>query len=425
MAEGFDKARGAAVHLLHAVLQEHRQMADLTGEDGPLADFEPAERARAQRLAMSTLRHMGRADALLKPMLRRPPPPEVLNILRLAIVEMLQEGSAPHGVVNAAVALMRRGRKTQHLSGLANAVLRKAADTTAEDWAALPPQRMPGWLRGRVESTYGRAIVEALEAAHAKGAPLDLTPKDGDGAALADATGGDLLPTGSVRITGPAQVSALPEYGEGAWWVQDAAAALPARLLNAQPGERVGDLCAAPGGKTMQLAASGADVTAVDISGPRLARLEENLARTELDARIVATDLLHWQPDAPFDAILLDAPCSATGTIRRHPDLPFARSGKDIKPLFALQAQMLDHALCLLKPGGRLVYCTCSLLPEEGERQISAVLERHASLRVLPADAPWVEDEWRDAQGGLRLRPDFWGARGGMDGFYIACLHKA
>ncbi|MHC0052334.1 RsmB/NOP family class I SAM-dependent RNA methyltransferase [Actibacterium sp. D379-3] len=424
MADGFDTARGAAADLLHLVLQEHRQMAELTGEDGPLARLEPSERARAQRLALSTLRHMGRADAVLAPMLRKPPPAEAHNVLRLAVVEMLEEGAAPHGVVNSAVALLRKGQKTQHLAGLANAVLRKAAETPADVWAALPPQRMPGWLRGRLESLYGRAGVLALEAAHARGAPLDLTPKDGDGAGLAEAVGGDLLPTGSVRISGPVQVSALPGYGDGAWWVQDAAAALPARLLAAQPGERVADLCAAPGGKTMQLAAAGADVTALDISEQRLARLEENLARTELEARIVVADALTWQPEAPFDAILLDAPCSATGTLRRHPDQPFARTGKDIKPLFALQARMIDRALDFLKPGGRLVFCTCSLLPEEGEKQIADALTRHPGLTAAPPDAPWVEDGWRDAQGGVRLRPDFWPDRGGMDGFYIAVLRK-
>ncbi|MBC55433.1 MAG: 16S rRNA methyltransferase [Confluentimicrobium sp.] len=425
MAEGFDKARGTAVLLLTLVLEEHRQMAEVSGEDGPLADLEPAERARAQRLALSVLRHMGRADALLKPLLRKPPPPAVLNVLRLATVEMMEDGAAAYGAVNAAVANLRRGQKTRHMAGLANAVLRKVAETAPEDWAALPPQRMPGWLRGRLESSYGRAAVTAMEAAHARGAPLDLTPRDGDGAALAATVGGALLPTGSVRLTGPVQVSALPGYGEGAWWVQDAAAALPAKLLNPRPGERVLDLCAAPGGKTMQMAAAGATVTALDISAQRLARLEENLARTELEAKIVLADALEWRHDAPFDAVLLDAPCSATGTIRRHPDLPFTRTGKDIKPLFALQAQMIDRAVALLKPGGRLVFCTCSLLPEEGEDQLAAALGRHPALRVEMPTAPWVEGGWREARGGLRLRPDMWADRGGLDGFYMAVLHKA
>lgn len=422
MAEG-DKTRGAALALVEGVLAERRQISEMTGPGGPLESLEPGERARAQRLALQTLRHGGRADEVLKPMLRKHPPEKVRMILRLAIVEMLEEGAAPHGVVNSAVTLMRRDPATRPTAGMANAVLRKAAEMPPEDWAALAPQRMPGWLRGRLESLHGRAGVLALEAAQAAPVPLDLTPKDGDCAGLAARVGGACLPTGSVRL-GAGQVTALPGYETGAWWVQDAAAAIPARLLDAQPGERVADLCAAPGGKTMQLAATGAQVVALDSSEARLERLHENLARTDLSAEVVTADLLEWQPEAPFDAILLDAPCSATGTIRRHPDLPFVRNGKDIKPLFELQARMIDKALALLKPGGRMVYCTCSLLPEEGEQQLAHALERHEGLEVIRPEAAWIEPGWHAPGGGLRLSPAFWPERGGMDGFFIAVLRK-
>ena len=208
--------------------------------------------------------------------------------------------------------------------------------------------------------------------------------------------------------------------------MQDAAAALPARILAAAPGASVLDLCAAPGGKTLQLAAMGAEVTALDISGPRLARLRDNLVRTGYGAQvtIITADALAWQPPAPFDAILLDAPCSATGTIRRHPDLPFVKSDADLPPLLALQAALLDRALGWLKPGGRLVYCTCSLLPAEGEAQVIAALGRHPGLRTLPQalDLPGIAPDWRSAEGGLRIRPDHWAGRGGIDGFYIAAL---
>ena len=241
---------------------------------------------------------------------------------------------------------------------------------------------------------------------------------------LAERLGGEALPQGSVRLQDAKQVSKLPGFDTGDWWVQDAAAAMPAKLLNAQPGEKVADICAAPGGKTMQLAAAGADVTALDISKSRLARLDENLTRTKLKAEVQRGDFLTWTA-GPFDAILLDAPCSATGTLRRHPDLPHVRNGKDIKPLFELQAQMIDRAVDLLKPGGRMVYCTCSLLPEEGEDQLKGALERHADLSTEALGHDWIEDGWRDAQGGLRLRPDFWAERGGMDGFYIAYLRKS
>ncbi len=206
--------------------------------------------------------------------------------------------------------------------------------------------------------------------------------------------------------------------------VQDAAAALAVRLLAPQPGERTLDLCAAPGGKTLQLAAAGAEVTALDISGPRMARVEANLARTGLTATLVTADALHWQPDAPFDAILLDAPCSATGTIRRHPDLPFVKDGSELTALTALQSALLDRALGWLKPGGRLVYATCSLLPEEGEAQLTATLQRHPELTVEHPDLPGVEPDWWTAEGALRLRPDLWADTGGMDGFFLARLRK-
>ncbi|SIO51275.1 16S rRNA (cytosine967-C5)-methyltransferase [Rhodovulum sp. ES.010] len=425
MAGTGDRARGAALRLLRAVLEEHRLIAELAAAGGPLDMLEPAEAARARRLALATLRHLGRADAVLKPHLRKPPPPAIRAILRLATVEMLEAGAAAHGAVDAAVGLARANGRTRAYAGLVNAVLRKVAATPPETWAALPPQRLPGWLRGRLDSAWGRAAVTGIEAAHAAGAPLDLTPKDGEAAALAARLGGAVLPTGSVRLTGRAQVSALAGYAEGAWWVQDAAAALPAKLLAPRPGARVVDLCAAPGGKTMQLAASGAAVTAVDLSEARMARVEENLARTQLAADLVVADALSWAPDRPADAVLLDAPCSATGTVRRHPDLPFAKDAASIRPLFALQAALIDRAVGMLAPGGRLVYCTCSLLPEEGEAQVAAALDRHPDLLPMPAEAPWIEPAWQTAHGALRLRPDFWPERGGMDGFYIACLGKS
>jgi 16S rRNA (cytosine967-C5)-methyltransferase len=196
-------------------------------------------------------------------------------------------------------------------------------------------------------------------------------------------------------------------------------------VLAAEPGEAVLDLCAAPGGKTMQLAATGADVTAVDISAPRMQRLGENLTRTGLAAKVVVADALEYQ-GGPFDAVLLDAPCSATGTIRRHPDLPQAKDGSDFPGLFALQAELIDRALAMLKPGGRLVYCTCSLLIDEGEEQVKDALERHPGLRVEPEKLalPGIDAGWIGAEGGLRLRPDYWAERGGMDGFYIVVLRK-
>lgn len=419
-------ARRAAASLLDGVLRHGRPLSELTVAEGPLAQLPPAARAQAQRLAAESLRHLDAADAALAPFLSHAPPPRVHLLLRLAVTEHFVAGTPAHAAVNDAVALVRTGPKTAHLAGLANAVLRRALATPAADWAARPPQRLPGWLRRRLVAAWGGAAVAAIEAAHRKGAPPDLTPRlPATAAALADRLGAQALPTGSLRLVKGGQVSALPGHATGEFWVQDAAAALPARLLAVRPGERVLDLCAAPGGKTLQLAAAGARVTALDISPPRLDRLRENLARTRLDARIIAADAMCWEPDVAFDAILLDAPCTATGTIRRHPDLPFVRTAASLETLLPLQARLIDRAAGWLAPGGRLVYATCSLLPEEGEAQAAAALARHPGLAVAGADAvEGIDPAWRSPEGGLRTRPDHWPALGGLDGFYMVCLHR-
>ncbi len=417
--------RRAALALLDLVLDQGQMLATVLADPaGPLAAIAPSDRARAQRLALTVLRHLEPADRLLGPHLRKMPPVTVLNAMRLALVEVMVEGAASHGAVNAAVELVRHGNRTGHLTGLVNAVLRKAVATPPGDWARLPPQRLPVWLRKPLVGLYGRPAVEAMERVFAHPAPLDLTLKPGIAVDMPEAVS---LPTGSLRRAASGQISDLPGYASGQWWVQDAAAALPARILAPAAGAEVLDLCAAPGGKTLQLAAAGARVTAVDISGPRLARLRDNLARTGLAATIVTADALAWEPGRLFDAVLLDAPCSATGTIRRHPDLPFVKSEADLPPLLALQSALLDRALAWLKPGGRLVYCTCSLLPEEGEAQVVAALSRHPGLRTVPSalDLPGISPDWRSAEGGLRLRPDHWESLGGIDGFYIAALQQA
>jgi 16S rRNA (cytosine967-C5)-methyltransferase len=273
---------------------------------------------------------------------------------------------------------------------------------------------------------WGEDIVAACETAQSRPAPLDLTARDpATTPTLAETLNATVLPTGTLRITGNVQVTALPGYDAGEWWAQDAAAAIPVRVLNPQQGEKVLDLCAAPGGKTMQLAAAGARVTALDISSPRSERIAANLARTGLSARTVTGDAMEFT-ETGWDAILLDAPCSATGTLRRHPDLPHARDGSEIGDLIALQARMIDHALGLLKPGGRLVFCTCSLIPDEGEVQAEEAIARHPGLTADRAalDLPGLDPAWITEEGGLRLRPDFWPDLGGMDGFYVVVLRR-
>ncbi|HGG64292.1 MAG TPA: methyltransferase domain-containing protein [Rhodobacteraceae bacterium] len=411
--------RRAAVRLLDGVLGKGALLPELL-VTGALDKLDPSEKARAQRLAMETLRWMDRADRMLGPYLQRKPDLMVHNVLRLSVVELCVDGAAAHGVVNSAVSMVKADKVHHRASGMVNAVLRKI-DVAA--WDKLPEPRLPKWLRKPLVADYGKKTVEAMEASFAKGAPLDLTPK-GDAASLANAVGGTVLPTGSVRVQGAGQVSALAGYDAGDWWVQDAAAAIPAKVLNAQAGERVLDMCAAPGGKTMQLAATGADVVAIDVSKKRMARVRENLQRTGLDATLRVTDALEWR-EALFDAILLDAPCTATGTIRRHPDLPHAKDGADFPTLFALQERMIDHALSQLKPGGRLVFCTCSLLPDEGEIQIEDALKRHDDITVEPITLEGLDPAWATPEGGLRLRPDYWADTGGMDGFYIAVIRKA
>ncbi|UZD90968.1 RsmB/NOP family class I SAM-dependent RNA methyltransferase [Cognatishimia activa] len=421
MAQTGVQARRTAVYLLDQVIGEGRLLSECIAA-GVLDRLQPAERATAQRLALDTLRGMERADRMLQKHLQKYPPLTVRNALRVATVELCQGGAA-HGIVNSAVTIVGANKRTASMKGLVNAVLRKVAAAGPDAWNALRIPRLPKWLRDPMVMAYGGDTVQAMEKAHFDGAPLDLTAK-GDKGALQRSLGGELLETGSVRLEDAGQVSTMPGFKKGSWWVQDAAAALPVQVLAPKEGEVVLELCAAPGGKTMQIAATGARVRAVDNSKNRMERVRENLKRTKLDAELVVGDAL--EETGKYDAILLDAPCSATGTIRRHPDLPFAKDGSDFGELIALQATMLDHAIDMLNPGGRLVYCTCSLLPDEGECQVEDALARHPGI-ATNRDAlriAGVEESWFTEEGGLRLRPDYWAEKGGMDGFYIACLVK-
>lgn len=411
---GDDPTRGAAFDLLTAVLDRHRPLEEAL--DALPSGVAARDRAAAHRLAAAVLRRLGTLDAVIEPLLRRAPPAPVSHILRLGAAGLLLLDTPAHAAVATAVALTRV-RGLAPFSGLVNAVLRRIAAGGAALLDGLDGPRLdtPPWLW----ASWG-ADARAIATAHQREAPLDLTVRPG--AAFAE---GEALPTGSRRLPAGTRVADLPGYAEGAFWVQDAAAALPAALLAARPGERVADLCAAPGGKTAQLAATGAVVTAVERDPARIVRLRANLDRLRLSAEVVEADAAQWMPGTPFDAVLLDAPCSATGTIRRHPDVARLKRPSDLAALVESQERLLAAAARLLRPGGRLIYAVCSLQPEEGAARIAGAGRhglRHdpftqAELAALP--------EARTAEGYLRTHPGLWPGRGGMDGFFAARLVRA
>jgi 16S rRNA (cytosine967-C5)-methyltransferase len=308
-----------------------------------------------------------------------------------------------------------------------NAVLRRIAADGPRALEKVDADRatLPGWLWTRLVAAHGEAVVRAAAAAMRTEPPLDITLRDaepGDWAATLEAV---ILPTGSLRRASDGRIEALPGFDDGAWWIQDAAAALPATLLGQVKGLRVADLCAAPGGKTAQLLSAGAEVTAVDRSPARLERLKQNMDRLGYKPRIVAADAARWRPETPFDAILLDAPCTATGTLRRHPDVAWTKTPKDIDALTGLQDRLLTAAVEMLQPGGLLVYCTCSLLPEEGEARIDALIASGAPVERVPLDAQdCAESAFVTARGDLRTLPDAWAEQGGLDGFFAARLRR-
>ncbi|HEY6430626.1 MAG TPA: transcription antitermination factor NusB [Acetobacteraceae bacterium] len=406
-----DFTRAAAFDLLTAVL-DHRRSLEEALDALPASDAR--DRAAAHRLAAAVLRRLGTLDAVLEPLLRKAPPVPVRHVLRIGAAGLLLLGTPGHAAVATAVGLAHQ-RNLSPFAGLVNAVLRRIA-TLPDPLAELDAPRLdtPSWLWNSWGSG-ARRIAEA----HQSIPPLDITPRPGAGLP----EGGHILPTGSIRFAAGTRVTELPGFAEGAFWVQDAAAALPARLLAARPGERVVDLCAAPGGKTAQLAATGAEVTAVERDASRLARLRENLARWHLDAVTVEADATAWMPPDRFDAVLLDAPCSATGTIRRHPDVPHIKRQRDVAAMADIQDRLLAAAAALLRPGGRLVYSVCSLQPEEGAPRIEAALAR-GGLRPEPFTDSELADltEALSPDGYLRTIPAMWAGHGGMDGFFAARL---
>lgn len=382
-----------------------------------LPEMAESDRAAAHRLAAAVLRRLGSLDAALEPYLRRAPPEGVRHVLRLGAAGLLLLATPAHAAVTTAVQLARSAGFAP-FAGLVNAVLRRLAALGPAALEALDGPRLdtPAWLWA---AWSGNA--RAIAMAHASEPSIDVTLRPGRPVPA----GGILLPTGSVRLPPGTRVGELAGFAEGDFWVQDAAAAMPARLLGVRPGERVADLCAAPGGKTAQLAASGGRVVAVDRDGARLARLAANLERLGLAAEIVAADVNTWRTEERFPAILLDAPCSATGIIRRHPDIARLRRPGDIPPLLAAQDRLLDAAAALLAPGGRLIYAVCSLQPEEGSRRVAAALARLPLVHdPFTAEELAAMPEALTAEGFFSTHPGLWPERGGMDGFFAARLRR-
>lgn len=421
-------ARGQGLALLDAVLTLRQSLDDaLTGLSG-ISKLDRRDRAMARLLATSVLRRLGQIDVAIDAKLAKSPPKKrhTRNILRQGMVELLFLETPAYAVVNGAVELAKAMGEERYgglINGILRAVDREGRQVPATDQAGR--RNTPSWLWGRWVKTYGRATAQEIAEAHLNEPPLDLTVR-----AAADnwATrlNGTLLPTGSLRLKRPGLIPDLPGFKEGAWWVQDAAAALPAQMLGHIEGRRVLDLCAAPGGKTAQLVAQGAKVTAVDRSAGRLARLSGNLERLGLTAQIVEHDVMTFKTDEPFDAVLLDAPCSATGTIRRHPDIARLKSPRDIEKAVIAQRGMLKAAVDLVAPGGVLVYAVCSLEPSEGPDQISDLIADGAPVAVEPLDpAQFVHiKDYLTVDGALRTLPCHLAELGGMDGFYAVRLRR-
>jgi 16S rRNA (cytosine967-C5)-methyltransferase len=423
-------SRLCALEVLQAVLRRQQSLDEALSpvQCRRLSTLETRDRAFVHALVACTLRRLGQIDSALGVCLERPDhvKPQVMDILRLGAAQILFLGTPSHAAVDTSVRLITSIPSLQALKGLVNAVLRRLTRegqtlVKGQDEARL---NTPDWLWRLWEKSYGSGQTRAMALAHLGEAMIDLTVKE-DPEIWAERLKAKLLPTGSVRLSDFQSIPEIEGFQEGCWWVQDAAAALPVALMPDVKGKRVIDLCAAPGGKTLQLAARGAKVTAVDRSDKRLNRLRENLKRTQLPVTIICADALTYRPEEKADIVLLDAPCSATGTIRRHPDVQRLKTPEDMARMTALQARLLDHAAQeLVRADGLLVYAVCSLQAQEAEEQVAAFLARTPTWQRLPVKANELGGaaELIDPQGDVRCLPSHWPQLGGLDGFYVARL---
>jgi 16S rRNA (cytosine967-C5)-methyltransferase len=415
-------ARQAALDVLSTVLRKRRPL-DAALEQIPQMAERDAGFARA--IAGETLRRFGQLDALIRGFVPKAPPPHkagpTLEILMIGACELLFLDVAPHAAVDAANRLAQADPKAVHFKPLINAVLRRAAREGKAIVAAQDVRiNTPDWMWTRWVDAYGEDAARNIATAHLTPAPLDISLKDADSQFAREKR---LAFDNVARITDTGRIEAIPGFGQGTWWVQDIAATLPARLLGNVTGKRVIDLCAAPGGKTAQLAVGGARVIAVERDSERMQRLTENAERLALVIETIVADVRDWRPQEPAPFVLLDAPCSATGTIRRHPELPWIKGAADINQCANDAAELLEAAAEMTAPGGTLVFAVCSLEPEEGPEQIAVFLDRHPEFARVPVTedelaghAEWIRD------GDLRTLP--FQLEGGMDGFYAARLRQ-
>jgi 16S rRNA (cytosine967-C5)-methyltransferase len=416
----------------------HRLLDQITVNGRPLDEalavarsneIEGRDRALMRMLVATVLRRRGQLDDLIARAVQKKIPKDetVINLLRLGAAQLLFLDIPPHAAVSTIVSLCD-GRNAR-ARGFVNAVLRRIereGPAWEKEQDALA-QNTPAWLAERWRAAYGEETTRSLAAVHLSNEPpLDLTVKQ-DTRKWAEKLGGEMLSPHTLRLRHAGAIEELPGFEDGAWWVQDLAATLPALLLEPKPGARIADLCAAPGGKTAQLAAAGADVIAIDHAPRRVERLKHNLERLRLIADLRVADVLEWSPPAPLDAVLLDAPCSATGTLRRHPDIGWAKAPGDILALAAVQRQLLDRAASMVKPGGRLLFSTCSLEPEEGEAQAEGFLARHEGWSLDPVRAEEIAflPGAVTPAGHVRTVPSMLAERGAIDGFFIARFRKA
>ena len=434
-------ARRIAADILDGVLHKRRTLDDQldgAGAHPGLKTLPDRDRALMRRLVATILRRLGTLGHVLSRLLDRGIPtdaPRAQSALLIGAAQILWMDVPDHAAVDLSVRLVQSDRRAAKYAGLVNAVLRRCAREGQPLIDEVKSQTLdiPEWMLARWIAHYGETTAREIAVALSHEPSLDITVKS-DAAQWATRLHGETLPTGTVRTLLQGSVKMLPGFAEGQWWVQDAAAALPARLFGDIADKSIADLCAAPGGKTAQLVHAGARVTAVDRSPGRMARLRENLARLSLEAETVVTDAAEWQGNEGsegFDGVLVDAPCASTGTIRRHPDVAWLRQQADISALTALQKRLLQRAVALLKPGGTLVYCTCSLEPEEGEQAIATLLADEPSMRRAPIEAGEVAGlgEILNPEGDLRTLPchlpNLDPRLGGLDGFYAARLIKS